>query len=366
MDAAAIVLLILLVVIAACLVALRATVSCATVSRASVSGGAVDGSLVDGSLVDAVDGSLVDAVDVTWVNAPCYPPRLVADALAAARAALAERGHAVVADDDAAFVAEAARLSRAHDTPFAARALASMYRMEAAARARKVGARALRHGAAFAAALDADDPGAALVAAAARAGVPPLAAAQQALSERGYGPRAARAAQSSGADALPPRVAAAVRAAAAADPASRENALATQKQAAAFEVALGARLRALGLDFVTEAEARLARGPGGGSARGPGRGPGAATALTPDFLLKTPARINGRLINWVEAKNFPCYGAELVAKKNAEQVAKYCRAFGPGAVVFSGGLACGVQVHGPGGARSADLDAPLLLDGSDL
>ena len=66
---------------------------------------------------------------------------------------------------------------------------------------------------------------------------------------------------------------------------------------------------------------------------------------------------------WLDAKNFPLYGSRLVASSLARQAEKYTARFGPGAMVFSGGLMCGAGVV-PKSAGTGP--APLLLDGSHI
>jgi hypothetical protein len=126
-----------------------------------------------------------------------------------------------------------------------------------------------------------------------------------------------------------------------ADLGSRVNAERIQAAATAYEDALGARLHALGVEFTTERDAR--------------NSPQQPNALTPDFLLTQPVIINGRVVYWIDAKNYPMYGGRLVAKGLIRQAQKYTEAFGPGAFVFSGGILCGASVPPA---------LPLLLDGS--
>ena len=61
-------------------------------------------------------------------------------------------------------------------------------------------------------------------------------------------------------------------------------------------------------------------------------------------------------VRWIDAKNYVYYGSALTARSLARQAARYTAAFGPGAMVFSGGRACGSTFPG----------APLLLDAAGL
>lgn len=56
---------------------------------------------------------------------------------------------------------------------------------------------------------------------------------------------------------------------------------------------------------------------------------------TPDFLIISNLVINGKKINWIDAKNF--YGANtfLVRKKIKKQVQKYIDSYGHGCILFS-------------------------------
>lgn len=56
---------------------------------------------------------------------------------------------------------------------------------------------------------------------------------------------------------------------------------------------------------------------------------------TPDFLIISNLVINGKKINWIDAKNF--YGANtfLVRKKIKKQVQKYIDSYGDGCILFS-------------------------------
>ena len=148
---------------------------------------------------------------------------------------------------------------------------------------------------------------------------------------------------------LPARLAREAQAIFEADLGSRLNADKIRARSQAYEDALGAHLRRLGLEFQTEDDLRRAHEASDGQ----------SPLLTPDFLLSAPVRIDGKTVHWIDAKDYPMYGSRLVARSLASQAAKYTGAFGPGAMVFSGGLMCDVRV-------SAGLASPLLLDGSHV
>jgi hypothetical protein len=110
----------------------------------------------------------------------------------------------------------------------------------------------------------------------------------------------------------------------AADCSSARYEPAVRARAARFELEVGRRLKSLGASFYTEDDVRAAGG-----------------RLTPDFLIRGALRINGRVVRWLDAKSYPLFDCPLTNKNIARQVAKYTAAFGPGALVFSKGVACG-------------------------
>ena len=78
--------------------------------------------------------------------------------------------------------------------------------------------------------------------------------------------------------------------------------------------------------------------------------------LTPDILFRSPVLIDGQRVSWVDAKDFYGSGLAMADGKHRVQVEKYTAEWGPGAVVFSGGLSDALRLG----------DDCLLLDGSQL
>ena len=78
--------------------------------------------------------------------------------------------------------------------------------------------------------------------------------------------------------------------------------------------------------------------------------------LTPDVLFRSPVFVNGQRVAWVDAKNFYGSGLAMADGKHRTQIEKYTAEWGPGAVVFSGGLSDALRLP----------DGCLLLDGSQL
>lgn len=56
---------------------------------------------------------------------------------------------------------------------------------------------------------------------------------------------------------------------------------------------------------------------------------------TPDFLLIDPIKINGKLIYWIEAKNYYGTTQGFTYSKNKKQIERYVNMFGAGALCFS-------------------------------
>lgn len=135
-----------------------------------------------------------------------------------------------------------------------------------------------------------------------------------------------------------------------ADLSSSINAGHILEQSRKFEIALGNHLTKLGIEFQTENEIReeYYKNPNQDKA-----------LITPDFLLTNPVNINGHLVYWIDAKNYPMYGSRLVERKLTEQAIKYTKAFGPGAMIFSGGIMCNAKL------KNMDI-SPLILSGSNI
>jgi hypothetical protein len=281
-------------------------------------------------------------IRVHWEGQACLPRALVAEGRRFAHRLGGfgpETPH-----QRAALAAEAARLSRRHGVDLSPSQLTALRRLEVALAAQRCAAGVSRRGAAIAAAAARGEP---VLAIAERLRLPPRAVLLRLLQERGYSKAAALAAMAAPRR-LPPELAAQAAAVAKADLGSPFHSGRTRAAAQAFEDAVGARLRALGLDFETEADLR-------GAARAAGA---PAPALTPDFLLRgAEAVINGRPVFWLDAKDYPAVDSPLVMKSLRAQAAKYTASFGPGAFVFGGGLMCD--------SATARL-GPLLLDGSRL
>lgn len=278
----------------------------------------------------------------------CYPPEMIAECLRLVRGV--PGFGPVSAEEQAGLASAAARLSHKYGVELRADQLVAMRRMEAGLAARRSGALALRHGEAIAAANAAGEP---VLSIAARYKLPPMAVLRQVLIEAGQSPQQIREAIDDPAR-LPPKLAAEAPAVFVADLGSRLNADRIRAEAQAYEGAVGAYLRARGVVFETEDDLRK-------SAPRQGPEPG-LPLLTPDFLFREPILIDGRRVAWLDAKNYPLYESKLVAASLAKQAAKYTARFGPGAMVFSGGLMCGARVL----PKSAGGAQPLLLDGSHI
>jgi hypothetical protein len=288
-----------------------------------------------------------EPVAVKWpAEAACLPEALVADCLAAVQAM---PGFGPVTPAERVRLAEVAvglnrKYVAADGAPapqVSGAALVAMRTMEAAVTAAACGVKAQRVGDKL---LAGHRAGAPVLELARRYRLPPTAVLRQILIELGRSAPEVRALLREPAllrrDPATSALAAQTDAVFAADLGSRVNADRIRAGAAAFEDAVGAWLRARGVEFKTEAELRTDEAP---------------PTLTPDFLLTRPALVRGRRIHWIDAKAYPMYGSRLVTKGLAQQAQKYTAAFGPGAFVFADGVMCRARV------LPAD---PLLLDGT--
>lgn len=59
---------------------------------------------------------------------------------------------------------------------------------------------------------------------------------------------------------------------------------------------------------------------------------------TPDFLILDDLFINGKKINWIDAKNFYGLNTPYIRKRIKHQTKKYLDAWGPGAIIFNLGF----------------------------
>lgn len=299
----------------------------------------------------AIDG----VIEVAWDGpAACYPPKMVAECVKAAKAAKAAGGFGpVTPGEHATLAAEAVRIGKKHGVPISADKLIAIRNMEVALAARFSGLKAQRHGEAIAKEYAAGDP---VLAIAARHKIAPLAVLRQILVEEGYGEAKIRA-MVANPETLPPRLAAEAAAVFESDLGSRLNADRIKAKSQAYEDAVGAYLKGRGLEFKTENDLRAEHEAATRAQQEP------APLLTPDFLFTRPVAIGGRRVVWLDAKDYPLYGGKLVASSLARQAEKYTARFGPGAMVFSGGLMCGAGVM----PKSAGMGpTPLLLDGSHI
>ena len=274
---------------------------------------------------------------LSWPKASCVSPDAVAACFSAVRrpAVRASFGFPTEAERTELERA-AASIAAKHREPVTYRQLNSLRTMETVWDARKSGVRAMQLGPELKAEAGTGGDPAAVLAAARRHRLPPCAVWRQLALEAGETPAAAR-------ERPPPAEVAA------ADLSSRASCETIRAEADSFERAIEKFLRDSGVAFKTENDLR---------------DDPHASGFTPDFLLDPPALVSTpdgepRPVHWIDAKNFPAFGSRLVEKKLAATADKYHRAFGPGAMVFSGGVACGITV-----GNSAP--EPLLLDGSFL
>lgn len=299
-------------------------------------------------------GAAADDV-VDWGGAgACVPPAAASEAVQAVRETIRGFGPATPEELEE-LDGLAAALSKKHGVDLRGDQLAAVRTMEVATAARHSGLRAHRLGAKIA---KAHRRGEGVLSIAARLKIAPLAVLRQILVEGGASEAQARE-MVADPSLLPPGLASDAAAAAEADLGSRVNGDRTKARSQAYEDAVGRHLQALGVEFRTENDLR------DDYERARARGESPPPLMTPDFVFPRPVRIRAadgsvRSVSWLDAKNYPLYRSKLVAGSLARQAEKYMRRFGPGAMVFSGGLFCGVGVA-PGSGQS-----PLLLDGSHI
>jgi hypothetical protein len=285
-------------------------------------------------------------VHIDWpAPAQCYPAAMIGEALRAVRAV--PGFGPLTATQRHALGETAAGLSRKYGVELRVEQLVSMRTMEIALEAQRAGIRAMRQGKSIADGVKAGTP---IVEIAAKHKLPPLAVLKQALLEQGHSETQVRAMVAAPAT-LPGRLALEAPEVFEADLSSRLHADRAKVKSEEYEDAVETFLRVRGAQFKTEVDLRR---------EGPPLGQPGAPHLTPDFLFTSPVNIGGTLIHWLDAKNYPMYGSRLTAKSIARQAVKYTAAFGPGAMVFSGGLMCEARV------LPKKSDQPLLLDGSSI
>ena len=83
---------------------------------------------------------------------------------------------------------------------------------------------------------------------------------------------------------------------------------------------------------------------------------------TPDFLIMDKLTINGKLIAWIDAKNF--YGANVsfAKKKTKKQMNRYIDEWGAGAIVYRHGFCDGMLIPGVLMLDQTPLDITIMYD----
>lgn len=237
----------------------------------------------------------------------CYPPGLVTEIRGLARRG---RGYAPPSSEECrAFRAEAARLSAKYRVSPPIRALESAHGQERALRARARTSSPRRWGPPLRADHLRGRPAAEI---AARRGLPPMF-----VLKALYPPGA------------PPPPAEEARDASLADAGSAFHQSRARRRAEAYEAEVGEALARLGAAHSTEESLRAEGAP-----------------VTPDFLLDRPLALCGQQVAWLDAKDYFYYGNPLTLPGLKAQARKYTAAFGPGAMVFAGGVSCGAPPLG--------------------
>lgn len=185
---------------------------------------------------------------------------------------------------------------------------------------------------------------------------PPLAIARQILLTRGSTMREVRE-MITGKSPLPEDLADQVAAAVKLDHGSRESMEKIMKHAEEFEKEIQAWLDKNKIKYKTEAQLKDEQTADPKFGR---------PVATPDFFFPDPIKLNGNVVNWLDAKDFPFFSMSVegqpdrtpkVVKSMAYQASKYNKNFGRGVFVFSGGVADGVSVATKKGPVDVDLIA---------
>ena len=332
----AVVLLLLLIVLAAVLAA-SASASLSASPRASFR-------------ASNYHGGGDDMAQISW-DCPnkCYPKEMIASCEKFIRNLVRESRSfgPVTAKEKEALTAEAERLRSKYGIEISTEQLVAVRNMEIALEAKKSGARALQLGPDM---LAASNKGDSVIAIARRYRLPPMTVLKQILMELGFTYEEARELATRDPENMPSNLAREARAIAEADLGSRLNAVAIRDKSRAYEEAVKLHLQKLGLKFKTEEDLRTRKQT--------------SPVLTPDFLLDEPVTIDGKVVHWIDAKDYPMFESKLVMRNLAIQNAKYNKAFGPGAMVFSGGLMCDARIYDA--SVYGNALPPLLLDGSHI
>lgn len=181
--------------------------------------------------------------------------------------------------------------------------------------------------------------------------MPPIAVARQILLTRGNNLQKIRE-MLQGKEKLPDDLAEQVADAAKLDHSSSINMDAIKAVSAKHEATVAAWLKKNKVAFKTEEQLRAEQ------TANPQFGKPIAT---PDFFFEEPVKINGELVNWLEAKDWPLFESEgpiasRMLRSLTQQAIKYNRHFGRGAFIFSCGIVDGVKLS----TDKGPIDAVLL------
>lgn len=191
--------------------------------------------------------------------------------------------------------------------------------------------------------------------------LPPLAVAKQILLAQNNGDMKKVNEMLHDRELLPSDMLAQIEEASSADHGGRENMQAILDKSAQYENKVAKLLSKAKIDYKTESQLKEEQTSDSRFGR---------PVATPDFFFKNPIKLNGNLINWIDAKNFPLFTSDKltdgehlpkIIKGMNRQALKYNKNFGRGAFVFAGGVQKDITLSTKQGPVDVDL-----VDGSAL
>lgn len=183
---------------------------------------------------------------------------------------------------------------------------------------------------------------------AAELGMPPISVARQLLLNEGKSLNEARSIITD--PTMEHKLRVGIDEAAAADVSGRASMKVIADAAGVFEKRVADELSAAGVKWIGEEKLREVQTANPKLGR---------PVATPDFFFETPIMLNGKTVNWIDAKDYPLFAGPDVMpryyKSLVRQAEKYNGHFGRGAFVFNGGMIDGATLLNKQGV-AVDVD----------